>query len=484
MTTGFSLISGSTVPQDYSWDIGLPFTPGITESEAYSTIEYISGYAPGLKVLFRNDSIPDTSSEFNIDYLDYSWNFGDYYNYNGNFISLSCVVPVEHIFIMPGKYSVSLTQTQTTTETVVDAPPDLCLDKYNLNWYWTKMECVNLDSKTWDDTKCTSPTFPKWWDNELVCFQKYCKFWSWERLKCTDTINRVKWEETATGGQFEKRWFFENNDTVCGVPEFLTFTNTQSQTITKQYIVEVKEIMPKARLHSVTQPPLGNSGIAIQLSPQATKCGSFPIDRIDWDFGDGSPIKTVTRQGNNLADVELFNNNIFSGDPLDPRNFDALHTYNRSADMYTMFYPSITAFSANTGTFDSCSTTVGPISLPAVTPNEVKLVKSKNTVNGVLYSIEYNNTCSFVTNVPGVQNITIPVSTGPQNRLENSYNLPILYFGNNGLGYVLYIDANCNSMVLLVPEISVLLKEENLTTIGDLSALSAIMQESNDYILV
>lgn len=484
MTTDFSIISGSTISQNYKWDIGNPFSPGVDEVVANSTTNYISGYAPGLKVLFANNSVPETVSELSqLDYIDYSWNFGDYYNDSNNFVSLSCVVPVEHLYVMPGRYTVTLTQTNTLTQTTVDAPPDLCLDKYQLNWYWDNLECSQLDAKTWNETTCDA-SFSKWWDSELACFQKYCKLWNWEKLRCSETDNRVKWEETATGGRFQKRWFYEANDTVCSVADIVSTSSTQRQTTTKQFIVEVKEIPPVAALHSITQPISGIAPYTVQLTPRVTQTGSFPIDRIDWDFGDGTPIKTVTRQSNNSQDPELVNNNLFTADTLDPRNYDALHTYTRDINTYSLFYPSITAYSANTGTSDSCSTLIGPILLPNITPNSISFTKAKNTLNGILYTAVYDNTCTFFTTVTSQEMSVPPIYTAPTSRLQNSLGLPVLYTGNRGVGYPPIYTPDCGSAIVPVIEPSVLLEEENLTTIGPLSALSAIMQESEDYILV
>jgi len=55
----------------------------------------------------------------------------------------------------------------------------------------------------------------------------------------------------------------------------------------------------------------------------------------------------------------------FSGalgdDYEDPRNYDVIHTYVRSATSPATFYPSMTAFAANTYTADSASVMVGPL---------------------------------------------------------------------------------------------------------------------------
>lgn len=482
MTTDFYIISGLTVLSSYNWDNGNPFNGSVEDKAAYSTQNYISGYAPALKVLFKNSSISDDISIFNISYLDYTWNFGDYYNDAGNIVSLSCNNPVEHIFIMPGKYTVSLTQTETIQETVVDAPPDLCLNKYNLNWYWDNLNCSQVDAKTWNDTQCGA-AYAKWWDSESSCLQKYCKKWSWNKLVSTEIDNNIKWEETINGAQYQKRWFYEANDTVCSIADVITTTNANQQTTTKQYIVEVLELSPVAALHCVTQPLTGVSPYTVQLSPRATKTGSFPIDRIDWDFGDGSPIKTVVRQGNNFNDSELIYNGVYTADSLDPRNFDVVHTYTRDLNVYFSFYPSITAYSSNTGTSDACSTLVGPILLPNVGINSLNFIKTKSALDGVLYTAVYDNTCTFFATVTGVREVdSFTTYTYPINRLQNSAGLPILTDGNNGKNYPPIFSPVCAPPP--PPILSVLLQEENATTTGDLSALDAILQDDSSYILI
>lgn len=484
MTTDFSILSGSTVPESYSWDVGVPFDTSVTEEQAYSTASYISGYAPGLKVVFDNNSASDDTPTNSTAYIDYSWNFGDNYNDGSNNVSLSCPAPVQHIYLMPGRYTVTLTHTQAFTQTVVDPSPNLCRDKYDINWYWDNLQCSQLDAKTWDQTLCNA-TYAKWWDLELACFQKYCRQWSWEQLKCGNS-SQTKWEETQTGGVTEKRWQYEANDTVCSTPsDYQTTTDSQQQVTTKQFIVEVKEIMPVAGMYSVTRPITGISPHTVQLTPRTTKCGSFPIDRIDWDFGDGSPIKTVVRYGGNTTDTELVNNEIYSADVLDPRNFDVIHTYNRSADTYPVYYPSLTAYSANTGSSDSCSITIGPIDLPDAN-SQIDIIKIKNTLEGALYTISYDNKCTFVTNVTGVKNIAQPAYTVPQNNLRDSYGQIVIYFGNNGGTYPPYTPPTCAGYETIIP-VYALVMEENTdidTSTLNLSALSAIMQESDRYILV
>ena len=56
MSTDFTITSGETVLSNYSWDKGAPFTPEIQTVKINLDVQYITGYAPGLKVKFANTS--------------------------------------------------------------------------------------------------------------------------------------------------------------------------------------------------------------------------------------------------------------------------------------------------------------------------------------------------------------------------------------------------------------------------------------------
>lgn len=444
MTTDFTILSGITVPSDYSWDKGLPFTPGLStvitpiavsaEDIPGSETIYISGYSPGFKVYFKNNSTNDIDYQF----IEYNWNFGDFYNDSNNSISLSCPVDVEHIYIMPGLYTVALNQTQSKEQTNTFVGPQQCLGKYNYQWYWDNLVCGLAEEVTWDETACDG-TLPKWWDNETQCFQKHCKFWSWYDLQSIrEAANPVTWEQTkSTGSQaiFSKKWAFEANDTVCSSNTDTTFFNTicsQSQTTIKTAIIEVFEILPMAKLYSVTRPSSGVSPFSVQITPRTTVPGSFPIDRIDWDPGDGTPIKTVTRYS--APDSTYFTyTNTFSTDIQDPRNYDLLYTYKRNINNYSMFYPSISVYSSSTASQDSCSLTIGPIALSGIS-SSVNLLKVRNTPSGKLYSLQADNNITFVTSQTA--NTTMEfVPNQPKNIIRDSFGTPVLYTGNIGSNY-------------------------------------------------
>lgn len=486
MTTDFSILSAVTVPINYTWDSGVPFQKSTNTTPAFITTNYVSGYASGVDVYFKNES---TNGEILFDQnalISYTWNFGDLYNSTTNTATLTCIAPVRHIYTMPGQYTVTLFHTEIITQSV-DTNPLLCRDLYNINWYWDNLADITVpipkpDRKTWNETSCLS-SFPKTWDPELECLQKHCRYWSWINTQAPGR-SPTTWEQAKTNGLFEKRWFYESNDTICQKPEqpLVVVVRQERQEVIKQFIVEVKEISPQAGLHSETRPPAGSGPLTIRLSPKATLCGSFPIDRIDWDLGDGTPIKTVIRQAQPI-DPAFILNNIFNQDPQDPRNYDIIHTYRRNTNQYSVFYPSITAYSANTGSHDSCSTTVGPIDFENLI-SDVKLLKAKNTTQGILYTLDVNNTCSFVTTITSTGNIIVPSIAVPPNKLRDTFFEIPIYRGNPGTNYPPIVIQSCAGFEFIKPLYGLIVEEEPLPLTSPLSALSAITQENDSYIIV
>ena len=93
--------------------------------------------------------------------------------------------------------------------------------------------------------------------------------------------------------------------------------------------------------------------------------GSFPICRIDWDFGDGTiqritrrPLMTATDQG--LPFVYL---TAYAYDSADPRNYAVPHVYANNTLTDQTFDIQISAYACNTNTMLYCSAAqlVGPI---------------------------------------------------------------------------------------------------------------------------
>jgi hypothetical protein len=587
MTTSFSILCAQTVLSSYSWDQGVPFDEDIETPVVVpdTTTEYISGYAPAFRVYFQNKTdiavIPANSNG----YINFEWNFGDFYNDRTNKVSLSCPADVRHTYIMPGKYTVSLTYARSVSRQLVDIDSTLCFGKYNINWYWDKFISVigtpsafNAENffNTWDEVACDQP-FQKWWDDEFGCYQKYCKYWSWEDLKSSKN-SKVTWDQAETDAVFEKKWQFEANDSVCTTkaPNWYTTTDASQETVTKTLLIDVKELPPKAGLFCITTPLTGISPYRVRLSPRTTECGSFPIDRIDWDFNDGSPIQTVVRQNtlsrvlstttinetNSLTSVfiqqtltgefvesldiispiptiytvlddkavlsstvgytpalsssvlltyyialtslkeelsvipmpGLIYNGTYFDDLLDPRNYDLEHTYYRNLDIYPVFYPSITAYSSNTSTSDSCCTTVGPILNNL--PQNIKPVKVAYNQKELIYAYSADETCTFISSLTSEKrkpNINLP-----KHRLVNDKNKVTIIdkFGNFGENYAIDLPPTCEGYILSAEYIepgptgtgvyrsgirAMLVDQSDITTF---EGVTAVAQENNDFLLV
>lgn len=477
MVLDFVALSAYTVPETYTWDEGLPLTTVTNTVTSTTTQSYISGYAPALKVYFFNDSIPDLGFES----TTYEWNFGDYYNDTQNIAALSCTSLIEHTYIMPGIYTVSLSlvQSRQTEELDKTGNSKLCRGKYERRWFWDEMLCGKQTELTWDDTACGGRV-EKWWDDEIACFEKYCKFWSWNDLK-SNSSNPVNWNETSTDSEFVKKWAFEVNDSICKVNEadFLSTLESSGRAIIRTNMIEVKELPPRAGMYCVTRPLTGISPFTVQLTPKSSKCGSFPIDRIDWDFGDGSPVKTISRYTATSGEKVIFNN-AFPFDTLDVRNYDVLHTYQRKIGSYPVFYPSLTCYSANTNTSDSCSITIGPVTLSAVS-TQTHLLKTRNTLKGNLYTLDLNDNISFFSTNENIKRKEIQPTT-PQNRLRDTFGAPPLgYFGNNGQNFPPEYTPDCGTQAVVLPAVFLATEDSTPLTLTDMLSDEgvAILSETN-----
>lgn len=439
-TVDFNIVRADTVPINYTWDTGVPFDSLINTEPAYSTTTYTSGYAPGLKVKFKNLSFIG----INVRNITYNWDFGDYYNDTANFISLTGNDDVEHIYVMPGKYTVTLNAAETLPSLDLTIGNDKkCLGRHKVRWFWDDLKKTTLNNITWDETKCrklaSTPSErykPKTWGDEYECLGKYCKAWSWlGNTPSVAQLGAVKWKETQTEAEFQKKWQFEPNDIECEADQAI---EPFSKSTIKTSIIEVFEMPPTAGMHSLTQPVTGESPFTVVLSPKLCKTGSFPIDRIDWDFGDGSPIVSITRY--TTPQDNIFKRAVpvpYPDDLADVRNYTATHTYEFTKNTYPLFYPSLTCYSANTNTYDSCSIVIGPLSVPYA-PKTIKVIKNRNTTNGNIYALEVDDNLLFVTTSQEKKstNNKIIFNT-PSNPLKNTLRLPnTTYTGNSGNNYL------------------------------------------------
>ena len=441
MSTDFTITSGETVLSNYSWDKGAPFTPEIQTVKINLDVQYITGYAPGLKVKFANTS----SFNNNFKNLTYTWNFGDYYHDTTNIISLTGLDSVEHIFVMPGKYTVQLQTEETSLDPNTPFVQDdlKCLGLFNVRWFWDDLTSEKQNNITWNQTRCLlqdntiteEERRPKWWVAENQCIQKYCKDWSWYSLSNNSEVEPVKWRETKTDAILEKKWQLEENNTVCAS---VFAVQPFKEVVRKSFIVEVKEIPPVAGITCLTRPLTGKSPFTVELSPKGCKSGSFPIDRIDWNFGDGSPIVTVTRYSqNNFENVSKKIPLALSADPDDVRNYNVKHTYTTDRGTYPVFYPSLTCYSANTNTFDSCCTVVGPI-LADYQPEDIQVLKVRNTNKGNIYALNLDQNVGFFTTNAELTTTSLQTKIAiPSTPVRDTFFIPNYDFsGNSGSNYL------------------------------------------------
>jgi hypothetical protein len=121
---------------------------------------------------------------------------------------------------------------------------------------------------------------------------------------------------------------------------------------------------------------IGVSPVTAYFGISSFTAGSFPIHRIDWDFGDGCseiismwPYKNTTSQG-----LPLISANIYNNDVPDARNMIVPHIYyNENGDALT-YNINISAYAYNTNTMFTCSSydMVVVDSSPLITTNEEK----------------------------------------------------------------------------------------------------------------
>jgi len=388
MSTSFYITSGATVTDSNPFAnlnnmVNLKWVDSniLTNSKVNIINGTITGFSPALSVVFANNSQLTLSKSQTATFL---WDFGDYYNQATNNSTLSTGI---HVYTMPGVYSVSLT-TFIVTAPVVNNNQIFgsCSGKYDIAWYWDNLKLSAADV-TWDSTKSTASK-PKIWASDFNCYGKYCRDWAWANM--AQIVNPVStWRELASTGVDPKTWRAEPA-VSCGD----TQTTTTIDSIIQQGIVIVNEITPTAVLSAVSS-VIGTSPISVRLSPAATISGSFIIDRIEWDFNDGSDIEVISRNTTVLPDG-FFSNNSIPSDPQDPRNYDVNKTYIRTNS--STFYPSISVYSTNTNTIDTTQITVGPLSLPILANSDIDIIKIRNTKTGNLYIVDIDNNLAITTN--------------------------------------------------------------------------------------
>lgn len=408
----FDFFSIKTVPPDYSWDDGTPYVEFpyerlITDASLLSGTDstYI-GYAPFAYISLSSSVVPSPSSVAIQRVVD----FGDYYNTESN-ITTSPTLSNEvycHTYIMPGLYTIKFTKHEyviTLVEEYSDLyiqPQQQAMQQLPFNWQWYNFLCSSPTNPrnnpiTWEQSGFQDSNQLIWSGVSGPCldFNSYNTAsvdWLWNSISCDLNANplarTLTWDETKSSSTFNKTWDEAGGDN-CNQPS-LALSAQEVVTITKEMMLRVIEIPPVAYLSAMDITPEKLSPLTVRLTPRFVKTGSFPIEKIVWDLGDGSPLLTQRRWSPDSVSPFVFSN-VFNLDWQDPRNFDIIYTYRKLPDSGFSYYPSITAYSSSTGTSDCASTIVGPLKLTAFDGATITLLQNELTDNGKVIVGETND---------------------------------------------------------------------------------------------
>jgi len=302
-----------SVPSTFSWDTSSYSTNTVVPQLSNGVPLYV-GYAPLVQLTLS--SFPYNYSLGSAFFIR-AINFGDYYNTQTNVLKISGVAPVyvNHTYIMPGLYSVTMTEA----------------------------EYSNIDSITWNEV--------------------------------TTNVNSDLFWQAYT--------HLDLNGQTNIIPQ-TTAIVTQLSTV--NVLLSVVELMPTAYLSSNISTVSSDIvfPLTITFTPRFVHAGSFPIEKIVWDLGDGSPLLTKRRWDSNTFSP-FVSTNALSADPADPRNFDVVYTYRKQDLAQYTFYPSITAYASSTGSSDSVAITIGPIKSPDFSmSNSISLLQAELNENGTV----------------------------------------------------------------------------------------------------
>lgn len=429
----FVPVNIATVKSTYSWDDGTPLVEiGVADLDINSStsiltstniagVEYL-GYSPFAAVTLSSVVTPNPSAVATKRIID----FGDYYNSESNIImtdSLSAEYFC-HTYIMPGIYTVKMTIIEyvklrdVNTNLPIDNSqvyfqPTELQNELPIFWQWCNYQCflpqtdLNLRSKNipWNKAEFQEAFQFTWAESKSPCvsvpFQ--ITIWDWNQHECTSTSTTytpLSWVSIECETCLGKTWNQIKSvdlEVECVESPYVVVPLVTEYKI--ENLVKVEEISPVAFLE-VQQDPNFNNRISphtVRLSPKYVRSGSFPIEKIEWDLGDGSPTITQRRWSNN-TDPVFAENFEYDVDWKDPRNFDLVHTYIRTPESGPTFYPSLTCYSSSTHLNDCAAGLVGPLKLNSdvVATNDAKvtIIQNELTDYGRVLIGEVNNTAA------------------------------------------------------------------------------------------
>lgn len=232
--------------------------------------------------------------------------------------------------------------------------------------------------RTWDDAVFQGPHQVTWDDAIGPCLETRVddSSWKWNRVLCdsNEVLNqKVAWKHTKCDQLLPRKW---KQIRGAGCLEIVPLLSAQKITIKREAFIKIIEIPPIAYISAEQFPSSNQSPYTVVLSPRYIRCGSFPIEKIVWDFGDGSPLLVQSRYNIN-KDVPFAYSDQFGFDIDDPRNYNVVHTYYRTNTNSSCFYPSLTAYASSTNTYDCAAMIVGPIEFESNTTSKFRLLQNK-----------------------------------------------------------------------------------------------------------
>lgn len=175
----------------------------------------------------------------------------------------------------------------------------------------------------------------------------------------------------------------------------------------KHFYVYVKEIPPVCNqgifaslssngvFSNTASSVSGAHDTTIYFHASSIIAGSFPICRIDWDFGDGTieKITRIPKTSTTSQGLSVINISAYVYDLLDPRNLVVPHTYFNTSDSNKTYDIHLSAYACNTNTLVHCSAfnLVSPIK-PKIESRVIdtkRLIGSRFDESGnIIYMIE------------------------------------------------------------------------------------------------
>jgi hypothetical protein len=426
MDITFENLTVNTVPSDYSWDKQVPNERTLVQS-VLSGNKY-TGYAPFVSVLLS--SYVDNLSGAAIAFIT-TTDYGDYYNSETN--SQTSLLSGNQIFchnyLMPGTYTLMYKRSQYVSTDISRCsegsynPYDTYIEKEEtkterlpFSWMWYNFLRDDYDPRTefvgsyeprnefltWDDCVFQGSKQVTWEQasGPAIEIRQGPVSWQWKKIKTKPDpfelyTQNTNWVQTKPNSLFPRTWKqikeykCANDKTEC-LELVPTLSSTTYVHVLTSFL-EVKEIPPTAFLNVVHSKALNErtSPYKVTLTPRYIRCGSFPIEKILWDLGDGTPVIEKTRANPNQTYDTVINfvhQNYFDSDFLDPRNFDLEYTYTRTPETGNCFYPSLTAFASSTGTIDCASAIVGPLTYQSHDNSKFRLIQNYLSEKGVAYT--------------------------------------------------------------------------------------------------